>query len=110
MTEKGENEMASTFQPHVITSACPLSCIEWQVPGKAYQAVRRHLKGESVIHPTVRDVVELCQQGGLAGIRGLGAQGVEVTAAFLETAGLIPARPGRTGQPSAVELAEGLTA
>ena len=96
--------MARTLQPHVITPACPLTCIERHVPAKAYQAVRRHLEGERVFHPAVRHVVALYQQSGLAGIRGLGAQGAELTAALLETAGLIPPRPDRTEQQSKLEL------
>jgi hypothetical protein len=35
--------MTKTLQPHVIEATCPLTCIERQVPAKAYEAIRRHL-------------------------------------------------------------------
>lgn len=58
-----ENEMA-TLRPHVITPACPSTCIERQLPVKACQAVRRHLEGEHVFHPAVCHVVAPYQQSG----------------------------------------------
>ena len=85
--------MTRTLQQHQVKPACPLSCLENVLPAKPFRAVRNHLaEHEHFAHPTVGDVIDLHQHSGLTGIRGLGAQGIEITTAFLEQARLIPAR------------------
>lgn len=92
-------------QPHVIKPPCPLTCIEDLLPARSFIALDRHLRGEEhFVHPLVSDVVDLYQRTGLAAVRGLGAQGIELTTTLLESAGLVRPRPGRPGQQSKLEL------
>jgi hypothetical protein len=62
---------------HTITSACPLSCLEDQLPARAFRALKRHFQGQRSHHPTVGDVADLCQHGCLGEIGGLGACGIQ---------------------------------
>lgn len=96
--------MTQTPQPHVVELTCPLTCIERQVPAKAYEAIRRHLLAERIFHPAVHHVVTLHQESGLNGIRRLGTQGRELTTAFLESAGLVPPRLDHAERQDRLEL------
>lgn len=77
---------------HVLTAACPLSCLASLISPMAYNAVGRALRLAGGGHPTVGHVVDLHRRRMLPGIRGLGAKGVCQIDCVLRLAGL-PADP-----------------
>ncbi len=87
--------MTHTAQRHKLTADCPLSCLEYQLPAKVFNTLRRHLREAHAGHPTVGHVIDLHQQGLLSDIRGLGVGGIEVITSFLQAAGLAPANRDR---------------
>lgn len=82
--------MTETIRAHTITAECQLHCLEDLLPHKPFRAVKRHLRdNEYFVHPIVGDVIDLYEQHGLTGIRGLGAQGVLIVSTFLVESELV---------------------
>jgi hypothetical protein len=97
--------VTGTTYPHPLTSRCPLSCLEGRLPARIFNALQRHLRWQHSGHPTVGHVAGLHRQGRLGEIRGLGAGGIEVIKALLESAGLL-AEPD-SPQDQTIALAPG---
>lgn len=74
------------MEQHTITSECPLSCLEDQLPARAFGALKRYFQGRCLPHATVGDVADLYRRGDLGDVSGLGAWGIQRIAERLELA------------------------
>lgn len=92
---------------HVLTAACPLSCLAGLISPRACNAVGRVLRLVGGGHPMVGHVVDLHRRRMLPGIRSLGVQGVSQIDQVLRLAGL-PADPYEPFDLAAGDLAAGL--
>ena len=90
------DHLPATCCCHTFTLDCPIDCLQTVMSRAAFNTLARGYVAPPGRSATVGDVMELCRQGQLANIQGLGRRRIGEIEASLVLAGLVLGDPAAT--------------